>query len=87
MTRNQAIAMINERLASLDDERVMAAADMISELAATGRPLRRLTDRELSLIEQSKEDFSAGRTYSIDAARAHSDKFIESLRRKYPSAP
>lgn len=77
MTRLEAIAAINAKLAALDDARVLTVAEMIDDIAtATVRPL---TARELALIEQSKEDFAAGRTYSVDEVRAHSDAIIRAL--------
>ena len=59
--------------------------DLIQDIAADAAPVRSLTVRELQLLEQSKADFAAGRTYSIDEVRAHSDDFIRSLRTKYPT--
>jgi len=90
MTRTEAIAVINAKLASLDDERVLAVAEIVDDIAAdTGADtgaVRELTARELTLLEQSKADFAAGRTYSIDEVRAHSDDFIRTLRTKHPAA-
>ena len=86
MTRTEAIALITTKLASLDDERVQAVAEIVADIAADAAPVRSLTARELQLLEQSKADFAAGRTYSIDEVRAHSDDFIGSLRTKFPTA-
>ncbi|MEQ1697615.1 MAG: hypothetical protein ABL901_17410 [Hyphomicrobiaceae bacterium] len=85
MTRLEAIAAINAKLAALDDARVLTVAEMIDDIAtatatATVRPL---TARELALLEQSKEDFAAGRTYSVEDVRAHSDALIQALRDKH----
>ncbi len=81
MTRTQAIAAINAKLAVLDDARLLTVAEMIEDIATdTVRPL---TARELALLEQSKEDFTAGRTYSVEDMRAHSDAFIRALRDKH----
>ena len=75
MTRTEAIAVINAKLESLDDARVLTAAEIIEDLAAsppearvatTARPVRALTPRELDLLAQSKADFAAGRSYSHD---------------------
>jgi len=88
MTRSDAIALINAKLASLDDERLRAIADAVASMdEQASNPSRELTARELALLEQSKDDFRNGRTYSIAEARAESDAFIASLRQKYPSAP
>ncbi len=86
MTRTQAIAALAEKLSALDDEELMSVAEHVDDLA--GRDgLRALTQRELALIEQSKADFAAGRTYSLDEARAVSDAVIKEWRKKYPDAP
>ena len=88
MTRSDAIALITAKLESLDDERLRAVADAVVGMDEQASSLPRpLTARELDLIEQSKDDFRAGRTYSIAEARAESNAFIASLRQKYPSAP
>ena len=79
MTRSQAIAFITEKLASLEDERVLAVADIIKSIdAADGLP-RELTPEELALIEQSKEDFRMGRTHTLEEARAMTDDFLAQL--------
>ena len=91
MNREEAIAIITSQLASLDDEEVQTVADMVTSMAtealdATDGILpRELTARELALIEQSKEDFRQGRTYSADEYRAEIDTFMASLHAKYPA--
>ena len=91
MNREDAIAIITSHLASLDDEEVQTVADMVTSMAtealdATDGILpRELTARELALIEQSKEDFRLGRTYSADEYRAEIDTFMASLHAKYPA--
>lgn len=87
MTRSQAFAIINAKLADLDDEAVATVADIVQEIEAASRVPRALSTRERALIEQSKDDFREGRTYSLDEARERSDAFIETLRAKYPQAP
>lgn len=79
MTRTEAIAVINAKLASLDDERVKAVADIVQDIAAGDDLVRDLTARELALIEQSKEDFKQGRTYSLAEARAITDAALAPL--------
>ena len=79
MTRQQAIAMITSRLDELDDERVLAVADMVQSLDAESELPRELTEEELRLIEQSKEDFRLGRTLSSAEARASIDDFLATL--------
>lgn len=73
MTRTEAVAVINARLATLEDERVEAAAALIDELAAAS-PVRALSPRELTLLAQSKADFAAGRCYSHDEITAMLDE-------------
>ena len=87
MTRSQAIAIINAKLADLDDEAVAVVADIVQDIDAAGTLPRALSARERALIEQSKVDFRMGRTYSLDEARERSDAFIETLKAKYPQAP
>ena len=85
MTREEAIAIITSQLASLDDEGVQAVAGMVQSMADEGPEStesvlpRELTARELALIEQSKEDFRLGRTYSSDEARAITADFLAKL--------
>ena len=85
MNREDAIAIITSQLASLDDEEVQTVADMVQSMAdevpeSTESVLpRELTARELALIEQSKEDFRLGRTYSSDEARAITSDFLAKL--------
>ena len=79
MTRTEAIAVITAKLADLDDERVQAVADIVQSMDMPDDLPRELTERELALIEQSKEDFKAGRTYTLDEARAVTDKFLATL--------
>jgi hypothetical protein len=76
MTRAEAIAAINAKLSSLDDDEVMAVASIIEDIAAADELPRALTARELALIEQSKEDFRVGRTYTAAESRAYIDKAL-----------
>jgi hypothetical protein len=83
MTRAQAIAAINAKLSVLDDERVQTVADIVSDLAAAGDLPRELTARELALVEQSKQDFAAGRVVTPDDYRAEMDAFLQDRRAKH----
>jgi hypothetical protein len=76
MTRAQALAIITARLASLDDEHVMTVAEIVQSIDAGNELPRELTDNELALIQQAKEDFKAGRSYSLDEARALTDQVL-----------
>ena len=71
MTRTEAIAIITAKLADLDDERVEAVAAIVQSM--DGDLPRELTARELALIEQSKQDFEAGRTYTLDEMDTYLD--------------
>ncbi len=73
MDRTETISRITARLATLDDAGVEAVADFVEDVATSDGLPRPLTDRELALIEQSKQDFKAGRTFSPDEARAYID--------------
>jgi hypothetical protein len=84
MTRTEAIAIINAKLASLDDEEVMAVADIVQDIAATAVPALDLSDAERAGIERSKEDFKAGRTCSNDQYHAEIAAFMADLKSKHP---
>ena len=79
MNREQALSVIQAQLASLDDDGVQAVADMVGAMATESVLPRELTAEELALIEQSKEDFRQGRTYSLDEARAATDVFLATI--------
>lgn len=73
MDRNETINSITMQLSTLDDDQVEAIADFVESVAANETLPRELTARELALIEQSKQDFRAGRTYSLDEMDAYLD--------------
>jgi hypothetical protein len=76
MTRAQALALINAKLASLDDEHVMTVAEIVESIDAADELPRELTARERALVDQAKEDFRAGRSFSLDEARTLTDQFL-----------
>ena len=83
MTRLQKIEQITSKLAELDDERLQAVADMIEAMDEAESLLpRELTDEELALIEQSREDFRIGRTYTIEEAEARTTAFLAERRKQ-----
>ena len=86
MTRTEAIVAINAKLSSLDDDGVLAVASIVEDIAADGELPRALTARELALIEQSKEDFKAGRVVSQEDYRAEMDAFLSQRRAKLPKS-
>jgi hypothetical protein len=74
MTRAQAIATITRTLETFDDESVQVVAEIVSEMdTAPATPIRALSAREQSLLVQSKADFTAGRTVTLDESRARTD--------------
>ena len=96
MTRAQSLAIISDALARTDDVTLAAAAAHLSVVAKQDKPTaadliealptdsdlpRDLSPRELALIEQSKQDFQAGRTFTIDEASAYIDAALERRRR------
>jgi hypothetical protein len=76
MTRVQALAIITAKLASLDDEHVMTVAEIVQSMEAADELPRELTAHERALLGQAKEDFKAGRSFSLDEARALTDQFL-----------
>jgi hypothetical protein len=80
MTRTEAIAIIERALPIADEKALAAAATLLQSAQAELSSLpRRLTARELELIEQSKADFAAGRTMSSAEARASIDETLAAL--------
>ena len=76
MTRTQSIALITSRLADLDkldDARLEAIAEALQSTDHDATPLRELSAREVTLLEQSKADFAAGRSYSLDQIKTMLD--------------
>ena len=76
MTRTEAIAIITAKLANLDDERVQTVAGIVQSMQDDGKPFRKLSARELTLLEDSKADFSAGRSYSVEDSIAFVDQSL-----------
>lgn len=83
MTRTQVIALITAKLALLDDERVMAVADIVQDMAQPSPVPLDLSDVEHAAIQRSKEDFKQGRTYSNDEYHAEMAMFIADLKSKH----
>ena len=76
MTRAQAIAVINSRLADLEkfeDAELLTVAGVLQSMGDRPRPARALSPRECALLEQSKADFAAGRSYSTSEVKAMLD--------------
>lgn len=72
MTRAEAIAIIESAIPSADEVTLAAAARLLQNAVETDDALPRpLTDAELASIEQAREDFAAGRTYSSEEVRSY----------------
>ena len=80
MTRNEAIAIIEKALPSADEQTLAAAAALFqsSSTRTSGLP-RALSERERSLLAQSKADFDAGRSYSLEDSVAMLDERLAPL--------
>jgi len=85
MTRSTAFTIIRRSLLSADEATLNAAAELFQAARAEPSALpRTLTPRETALIEQSKQDFEAGRTYTVPEARSYVDGAL--ARRRAPRA-
>jgi hypothetical protein len=76
MTRAQALAIITAKLASLDDEHVTTVAEIVQSMDEGNELPRQLTHHEITLLQQAKEDFEAGRSFSLDEVRALTDQVL-----------
>ncbi len=72
MTRAEAIAIIENAIPTADDAALQAAAQLLRSTSDDDLP-RPLTPAELASIEQAKEDFKAGRTFTSAEAQAYID--------------
>jgi hypothetical protein len=87
MTRAEAIAIIEQSLPSADEAILPAAAELFQAARSEPSSLpRELTARELALVEQSKEDFRTGRTYTLTEARAYIDEALARRREQRAKA-
>jgi hypothetical protein len=78
VTKQETIDQITAKLQRLDDERLQVVAEMIQSIDDSSQA-RPLTDRELSLLAQSREDFLQGRTLTSAEARASIDDELARL--------
>ena len=80
MTRTEAIAIIEKALPSADEQTLAAAAALFqsSSSRTSGLP-RTLSEREGSLLAQSKADFAADRSYSLEESIAILDERLAPL--------
>ena len=84
MTRTEAIATIAAKLAVLDDEQLLAVADIVQSFEGASKSVRQLSARENALLERSKADFAAGRSLSHDEMLARLDERL--ARRGVPNS-
>jgi hypothetical protein len=71
MTRTEAIAIIEQSIPSADEATLAAAAQLFKRARVDPDLPRQLTAEELASIEQAREDFKAGRTYTTQEIRSH----------------
>jgi hypothetical protein len=71
MTRNEAIAIIEQSISSADEATLAAAAQLFKSASADPNLPRPLTAEDLALIEQAREDFKVGRTYTSQEVRSY----------------
>ena len=74
MTRSEAIAVINAKLAILDDDEVLAVAGIVDTIDLSEPSSRTLSSRERALIKQSQADFATGKSYSHEQLVAKLDE-------------
>jgi hypothetical protein len=86
ISRTETIAAINAKLSSLDDDSAVAVASIVQFMATADDLPRALTAHELALIEQSKQDFKAGRVAAQNDYRAEMDAFLSRRRAKLPKS-
>jgi PHD/YefM family antitoxin component YafN of YafNO toxin-antitoxin module len=67
-------------MSKLGTKTVLTVADVIRDMADDEAQLRRLSARELDLVAQSRADFAAGRTHSVDEAFAIVDTRLAARR-------
>ena len=70
------MARITSTLSSFDDERLSEVAEIVQNMEAPLPPLRKLSERERGLLEQSKADFAAGRTTTLEESIAFVDEYL-----------
>jgi hypothetical protein len=73
MTRTEAIAIIQQSIPSADEATLAAAAKLFESARSDldlGRPL---TAQELASINDAKEDFKAGRTFTSAQGQAYNN--------------
>ena len=87
MTRTEAIAIIEKALPVADEQTLARAAELFQSAVPEASALPRLLSaRERALIVQSKADFAAGRTTSLEEGFALIDARLASAIAKSSTA-
>ena len=80
MTRAEAIAIIEKSIRSADDAALEAAAQLLDSASGDDGLPRLLTVEEFASIEQAREDFKAGRTFTSAQGQAYIDAALAQRR-------
>lgn len=86
MTKMETIAKISAELAHLDEDGLQDVAGYIESLQIAAMPLRQLSERELGLLAQSKADFAAGRTLTLEEVKSRLDEKFGQIDDAIPAA-
>lgn len=74
MTRTATLTRISDKLSTFDDERLAVVAEIVESMDEEQKGLRQLSARELGLLEQSRRDFAAGRSFDHEEIVAMLDE-------------
>jgi hypothetical protein len=86
MTKTQHIADIARKLVKVRVADMAYVDEVVSSLAEPVPSPFPFTKNELSMIEQSKADFSLGRTYTWEESKRNSAAFMKRMQKKYAAA-
>ena len=79
MTRAQALTTIAANLSRLGEAELETLVQVTSSWVQPASTIK-FTDAERAAIEQSRDDFKAGRTLTLDEAEARTDAFLAERR-------
>ena len=79
MTRTKAIEMIAANLSRLSEEELAVLVEVTTSMTQPTSVFK-LTNAERLAVERSREDFKAGRTFTLDEAEARTDAFLAARR-------
>ena len=71
MTRTEAIAIIEQSILTADEATLAAAAQLFKSARADPDLPRPLTAADIASIEQAREDFKAGHTFTSQEVRSY----------------